>query len=189
MHAIDCTHRARTTLLAIVILLAASGVLTAQGLAPHTAKPPRPERALDGVVLVKVTQARMRQGVSVRTFGSIAERYGITAVIPWLKPELVNYGRPLLKISALDDPASGLLRIMEVQFQASVRPEEVARALETLDGVEYAEAIHPRHLAYNPNDLEIGKQWYLDAIHAREAWDVQRADSSIIIAIALLLNL
>ncbi len=50
--------------------------------------------------------------------------------------------------------------------------------------IEYAEPNYINHLTYTPSDSLNDKQWYLYAVKAFEAWDIEKGDSNIIIAIS-----
>jgi len=143
-------------------------------------------RARQGRLLVKVTADQFARGVTPETFGEAMTRFGIRQVQPWLNPRLVTFRLPAYKrngAGTYEMPALALRRIMLVEYSSEDAPEVVAEALERSSGVEYAEPIYPRRLLYTPNDPELFKQWYLDSIHAAEAWDVVRGDGSITIAI------
>ena len=49
--------------------------------------------------------------------------------------------------------------------------------------VEWAEPVYIRELYYDPSDTLISRQWYLGTIHAKEAWELFRGDSTIVIGI------
>ncbi len=137
-----------------------------------------------GKILVKVSGDLFRKGIAPETFGEGARRYGIYNVEPWINPQLLEYGAPAYKQSSGSEPSSASLRrILLVEYSASDRPEDVALAIGAIKGVEYAEPVYERRMLFTPNDTELNKQWYLDAIRAREAWDIDRADSTIVIAI------
>jgi subtilisin family serine protease len=141
-----------------------------------------------GRLVVKLTRQAFARGVSVATFGDAAARYGITTVTPWLNPGLVQNDLPRYKVpqlGAISAEPSGvaLQRIMVIRYTSPDAPEAVAHAISRIAGVEYAEPVYRRRLLFSPNDPEISRLWYLDVMKVREAWDVVRADSSIIIAI------
>jgi len=52
-----------------------------------------------------------------------------------------------------------------------------------LDGIIYAEPYFVNELLYTPNDPNIGSQNHLPVIHAYEAWDLERGDSTVVIGI------
>ncbi len=137
-----------------------------------------------GVILVKVQADLFEQGVTPETFGELARRYGVYNIRSWINPALISFRLPAYKRNgAVESPTLALRRILLVEYSSLDSPEEVALAIGSAKGVEYAEPIYSRTLLYTPNDPELTKQWYLDAVHAREAWDIVRGDSSIIIAI------
>jgi serine protease len=144
------------------------------------------EEGLRGKLIVKVTREAFATRPTSAMFGEATRRYGISSMSPWIPPKLLWYGTPMYKqgdAGSNETPEHSLSRIMVIEYSSLDAPERVAEAIEKMKGVEYAEPIYPRFPVYAPNDPELGKQAYLDAIKAREAWDVVRADSSIIIAI------
>ena len=72
--------------------------------------------------------------------------------------------------------------IYKFEFGPSIDAKKLLHQLRNDPNVEYAELHHKNYLAYSPSDSLNGEQWYLDAIHAYEAWDVQKGDTSVIIA-------
>jgi subtilisin family serine protease len=177
--------RLLTVLICILVLAPA-----AEG-QPSPEKPGIPQSdtsTIAGRLVVKMTPQAFAQGVSAATFGDAAARYGITTVTPWLKPELVQYDQPRYKVTqpgtmGAEPSGAALQRIMVIRYTSPDVPEAVAHAIGNIPGVEYAEPLYRRRLLFSPNDPEISSLWYLNVIKAREAWDVVRADSSIIIAI------
>ncbi len=148
-------------------------------------EPPKGTRGMiAGRVLVKVTREAFTQGPSASMFGAAASEFALGKIAPWLRPELVRFRLPMYKGgSTTEAPALALRRIMVVEYGSGASPVEVARALNGMPGVEYAEPIYIRRPLYTPNDPHLDKQWYLDLIKAPEAWDIARADSTILVAV------
>lgn len=81
-----------------------------------------------------------------------------------------------------------LSTIYTIFLSSGVDELEAARQMGRLTQVEYAEPLWIHHTFYLPNDpladtVNNGGQWYLDQIHAYEAWDIAKGDTSIVIAI------
>ncbi len=79
--------------------------------------------------------------------------------------------------------AENLSRICLAEFSKAVDPTVAAGKISTLPGVEYAEPVYPRYLAYVPNDPDIVEQYYLANIDVFEAWDHIDFDSTVVIGI------
>jgi len=77
----------------------------------------------------------------------------------------------------------GLERIYQLNFDESESEIKLAKALNNLDFVEYCEPRYLAHYAFSPNDPSFSSQLYLNQIKAPEAWDIERGDTNIIIAI------
>lgn len=168
-------------LLLLVLFTLSSVGASAQSDAPLPSKGTSGD-ILSNYVRVKLTPEAFSANPGPTIFGSAATEYGIDRLTPWLNPKLVSYRIPYLK-SVGELQAVSLRRIVMVHFESDASPEEVARTLNGLPGVEYAETVGIPRLMYTPNDPDLAKQWYLELIHAPEAWDVVRADTSVIIAI------
>ncbi|MBN2029233.1 S8 family serine peptidase [bacterium] len=78
---------------------------------------------------------------------------------------------------------SRLSSIFKIQlFQG----KDVFQAVETLSldpSVEWAEPVYEQALCYDPDDVHIGSQWYLDQIQARRAWDQFKGDTTVVMGI------
>ncbi|MBS1910532.1 MAG: S8 family serine peptidase [Bacteroidetes bacterium] len=142
-----------------------------------------PSRGEPGRILVKVTPEAFAGHVTIATFGETGAHFDAYDVHPWIEPKLLELGNGSYKVSIADSRIASLERIMVVRYSSNERPEDVAAAFGRLPGVEYAEPDYPRYPLSLPNDPGIGLQWYLDSIRAKQAWELDRADSTIIIAI------
>lgn len=78
----------------------------------------------------------------------------------------------------------GLDRIYLVTVKDSVEPYEICSSLMESPDVEYAVPVFFHELeSYTPNDVHYNEQYALKMIDAADAWDIVRADSTIIIGI------
>ncbi len=173
-------------LLLLLVALAVEGASAQDRFKPRVPLRAPGARGVPGEVLVKITPAAFARHASTEMFGAAADRYGISGIAPWLPAKLLETP-PQLKQAAgrtpAEDPARSIMRIMKVRYSSADAPEDVARALALLPDVEYAEVVPVRELLYTPNDPLLSQQYYLDAIRAKEAWDILRADNSMIIAV------
>ncbi len=84
---------------------------------------------------------------------------------------------------------SGLHMIYELSYEGNLSSTELVKKLAALEEIAYVEPWYIHELFYQPNDpltdtlFGVDKQWYLDQVHAREAWDLQRNDTSVIVAV------
>jgi serine protease len=60
--------------------------------------------------------------------------------------------------------------------------EALAR-LRSTPGVDIAEANHLAHTFLRPNDRLYGSQWHMTMINAERTWDIQKGDSSVVVAV------
>jgi subtilisin family serine protease len=78
---------------------------------------------------------------------------------------------------------SDLSTIYEIDFAQSVNLPKLLSLLRQQPQVVYAEPVYFRQISYAPNDTDIIRQQYLNTIKAREAWDVTRGDTTVVIGI------
>ena len=76
-----------------------------------------------------------------------------------------------------------LSTIYKINFPENSNLEEVIFQLKKDKNVAYAELIPVNELIYTPSDTQNYRQWYLDAIKAYDAWEIDKGDSAITIAI------
>lgn len=76
-----------------------------------------------------------------------------------------------------------LSTIYRLTFDVNKDPYKIIRQLLNSNYVEYAEPEYINQLAYSPADSLNNQQWYLDAIKAYDAWDIQTGDTTVVIAI------
>ena len=140
-------------------------------------------RAIPGRVVVKLTADAHARGVDARTLALEHSELGIYQSAAFVRPALVAY-RPNQKDAPIGaHAASELERIVVVSYAALASPHEVAATIMRTGLVEYAEPMYPRRLHYSTNDPGASQQWYLDVIGVTTAWDVVRADTSLVIAV------
>lgn len=137
---------------------------------------------LDSTSRAPLADARLR-------LAAVAGRFGIDAIHSWMNPALVRFDphpmyKPTRRAGELASKLNALERIVEIRFSAPFDPTYVARKVASLPGIDYAEPVFRRHLSFTPNDPLFPQQWqYLTQVRAMQAWDVARADSSVIIGI------
>jgi len=76
-----------------------------------------------------------------------------------------------------------LSTIYEIRFGRPVNVMKLAQLLREQPGVIYAEPVYIRKIFYTPNDPNLALQQHLTLIKAREAWDLTKGDTSVVIAI------
>lgn len=68
------------------------------------------------------------------------------------------------------------------EFGEGINAKKLVQQLKNLKEVEYAEQIPINQITYTPSDSLNSDQWYLNAVNAYQAWDVQQGDTNIVIA-------
>jgi len=100
-----------------------------------------------------------------------------------------NFRLPNRTNKQLPPNPMGLDLIYELRFESEWEVGEVVSHLEKHPAIAYAEPRYIYELFYQPNDPladttgGIANQWYLAQVMAREAWDITRGDSSVVIGI------
>jgi subtilisin family serine protease len=77
----------------------------------------------------------------------------------------------------------GVDRILEIRYESDVDPYDVCRRLIENPEVEYAVPVFKRYATYTPNDPSIGKQWWINNMKLKDAWDITMGSEDIVIAI------
>lgn len=80
---------------------------------------------------------------------------------------------------------SRLSRIFKIQLAEGSDVYETAARMASDPSVEWAEPVYARQLHYDPDDPDLGKgkQWTIDKVEARAAWDLFRGDTKVVIGI------
>ena len=89
------------------------------------------------------------------------------------RPQLLSKNAGAIDLSA----------IYEIRFGQPVNVMKLIQLLRRQPEVVYAEPVYLRKIFYTPNDPSISFQQHLTVIKAREAWDITRGDTSVVISI------
>lgn len=85
---------------------------------------------------------------------------------------------------ALSNYDEGLTRIFEVFYSYPIDPYELCKELMKNPEVEYATPVFKRFTNdFYPNDPDSSKQWYINNLLMKKAWDISKGDKSVKIAI------
>lgn len=155
--------------LIIIILL---GTLSATGQNIH-------KDYFDGEVYIKI-----KSGVPLKFTQS--REVNIYDNLSFLTPFIPKYKISTAHASFYFAKSDTLKRIFRIYFSSSPLVEQFLTDLKKLNQVEYAEKVPIMRLDYSPADLlpnAVNGQYNLYNIKAREAWDVARGNSSVVIAV------
>jgi len=137
-------------------------------------------QVVPGVVVVKIASKAVAQSLSTpSTVTGIASLDEKLLRIRAISVQKMFRHKPIPQDSNIPD----ISRILKVRIPEQVSPIMVARELERDPAVEYAEPVYVRRLADVPNDPMYLSQQHLRQIHAPEAWDIQKGDSTVIVSI------
>lgn len=99
--------------------------------------------------------------------GALLEEYGVSEI---------SRPFPLLK-------SKTFVHTYEVVFQDYMRAGDFINQIKQDPLVEYAERIPLYTYQHTPNDADLNDQWYLDAVEAYAAWDINKGDENIVVAV------
>ncbi|MBC7447466.1 MAG: S8 family serine peptidase, partial [Hymenobacteraceae bacterium] len=178
-------HSVRLFLLAGLL---ATGLTTTLARAQAPTPPPVPvagaaDTYRPGVVVFRVAAAHAAQcsptAVGVPQIQRVLTALGVLGlerVFPHVAP-------PSAARRAVEPRCVDLTTIYRAHYAAPVAVAKAAAALRATGAVQYAEPDFYGLPSYTPNDPEVGRQYALDQIHALDAWNTQRGDSSVLIGI------
>ncbi len=78
---------------------------------------------------------------------------------------------------------TGLATVYELNLDDPQQRDKIIHYLNGLDEIVYAEPETIQQLTYTPNDPKIIDQYYLNALRVFDGWDIDKGDSTIVIAI------
>lgn len=76
-----------------------------------------------------------------------------------------------------------LSTLYELELSPGENMSKVLSKLRAQKSIVYAEPLFQNYLTYTPNDSLINQQYYLNAVKAYQAWDTEKGDSTVVIAI------
>ncbi len=77
----------------------------------------------------------------------------------------------------------GIDRILEIHYKSNINPYDVCRRLMENPEVEYAVPIFIYQPVFSPNDPSINKQWFIKNMKLKEAWDITKGSTQVVIGI------
>jgi subtilisin family serine protease len=118
-------------------------------------------------------------------------QFGMASVgIPGIDSALQSVGafsvesfshKPAAPMQIMNVDESNLARIIKVRYSANIDPLVLAMRFSQDPAVAYAEPYYIFPMNYIPNDAMLSQQWAIDGMHLKEAWDVTKGDSTIVI--------
>lgn len=88
-----------------------------------------------------------------------------------------------LKQKSLEDGWVEISTIYKISPSSEKEKVDLIQKLKKNPHIAYAEEEVQNHLTYQPNDTANYLQWYLGAVRAFQAWDIEQGDTSVFIAI------
>jgi subtilisin family serine protease/photosystem II stability/assembly factor-like uncharacterized protein len=137
------------------------------------------EDYLPNSIYVKLTSTaknKFKPGYNVQTDPLLQSVKSIeaTAVVPVNTELLISDNKDV----------HGINRIYEITYSADRDPYDVCKELIQNPDVEYAIPVFKRYIyAFTPNDPQLANQWALTKILAKDAWDISKGDTNIVIAV------
>lgn len=100
-----------------------------------------------------------------------------------LRKSFPKTSAPEQATNSLGQKLADLSLIYEMDFTANASIEDAVNLILNTGIVEYAEPSYIYHILYNTNDPDTASQYYLTLLHARQAWDISKGDTTIKIGI------
>ena len=100
-----------------------------------------------------------------------------------LQVEKLFPNKKSLNLKKLEPGFVNLNTIYKIYLAEDVDVIKLAKKFSHFDEVEYAEPEFIQRLVIQPNDPKGIDQWYLDAISAHQAWEINKGDTDVVIAI------
>ncbi len=134
-----------------------------------------------GLIMVKIGQAGPVPANGRVAFDREAVLGHITKKLPGVKmrPAFPQRSLTNARRAGYDEFSN----IFKISLPPGTDVMQAIRRICRMEGVIYAEPYYENTLLYIPDDSQIGSQNHLPVIHAYEAWDLEKGDSSIVIGI------
>jgi subtilisin family serine protease len=133
-----------------------------------------------GAVIVKL-KAALPSGAG-QTLHSLDKTAALSAIVQRyaVTKSRQPFATPAKPLAADEEEFS---RIYELTVPSPVSIPAMIEELRKNPAVEYAEPKYVHHLDYTPNDPLTSPLWHLVTIHATQAWDITKGDTSVVIGI------
>ncbi|PLX32274.1 MAG: hypothetical protein C0600_03325 [Ignavibacteria bacterium] len=112
--------------------------------------------------------------LGIQSLDQLLERIGAEKVEPFN----TNKETALQKAAR---PRYNVDRMVKVRYTSGDNPSLLAMEVSNDPSVEYAEPYYIFPFHYTPNDTRLAQQWAIDVMKLKEAWDITKGDSTIII--------
>ena len=114
--------------------------------------------------------------VDFQDFLSKLQSYNLSKVFP-------NHISPRQTFNKYGDSLVDLSLWYVLKYQSPTPPKKLIQQIKYSDIFQFVERRSINHLLWTPNDPKLYKQFYLDAIHAYEAWDIEKGDTNIVVGV------
>jgi serine protease len=139
-----------------------------------------PPHFITGEIIVKIkseySNKCAKNSIQITDIENLIRKNSITAIeklFPKHKqPKQLKSGQKFVDLST----------IYTFKIDPLSNPKKIIAQLQKNETVAYAEEKVLNELTYTPNDRLNGSQWYLGAIDVFRAWDIQKGDTTVVIA-------
>jgi len=130
------------------------------------------------IILMKVKPQYRSELINNKNFNTLIQncKGELNQVFPNHKPpkeKYDKYGHPFVDISLW----------YQLKYKSNIPESIILQNLKRLKLFQYVEQRALNTLFYTPNDPQIGKQWYLNNIHAYDAWDIEKGDTNVVVGV------
>jgi len=91
--------------------------------------------------------------------------------------------KPVRELNKYGMKYADLTLIYEFKYSGDMDLVKVINKIYALDIVEYVQPYYTHKLFYNPNDPQIGNQYHINKVKAPQAWDIQKGNPNITVAV------
>jgi len=128
---------------------------------------------------------KLKNNIKINSLAKISSTTGISSLDTRLqKHRVINISKMFHpKTNSANRHFSNISNILKLEIDETLNPLVVIRDLKNDPNIEYAEPVYKRELFAVPNDPKYSQQPYLNQIYAPQAWDIQKGDSNVVIAV------
>jgi len=136
-----------------------------------------------GRIVFKINPSNSRIGKSIQGFSEVLDRSLKAIGAMDVVQKFPNAEKPATELNERGQKLVDLTTIFECRFDPNIPITDAINALLAEKEVVYAEPLIIHRMTYTPNDPNIGLQYHISIINCYNAWDIQKGDTNVVIAI------
>ena len=100
-----------------------------------------------------------------------------------LKAIFPNHKTPIESFDRYGHQLIDLSLWYQFKYQSNISGTIIIQKIKQIGIFQFVEQRAQNKLFYTPNDPKIGKQWYLENIHAYDAWNIEMGDTNVVVGV------